>query len=113
MMTNTKEQGKQKYKNQKASLRETRNSILDEQSKEPQHLDKSKRVRWHKAYRISNEFSVSILIYIIFHSNTSSENNYPKLKHNEKEPRKFSHDKRPISSFFLISMMKDHCYLFK
>ena len=99
-MTNTNEQGKQKYKNQKASLRETRNSILDEQSKEPQLLDKSKRVRWHKAYRISNEFSVSILIYIVFHSNTSSENNYPKLKHNEKNPENFLMIKDQFLLFF-------------
>ena len=70
-------------------------------------------MHWHKAYRLSNEFLVSILIYIVFHSNTSSENNYPKLKHNEKEPRNFSHDKRLISSFLLISMMKDCCYLLK
>ena len=44
-MMNTEEQGKQKDKNPKASLRETRNSMLDEQSKEPQHQAKSKRVR--------------------------------------------------------------------
>ena len=50
-MMNTKEQGKQKDKNQKASLRETRNSTLDEQSKEPQHQAKSKRVRWHNSLK--------------------------------------------------------------
>ena len=41
-MMNTKEQGKKKDKNQTASLRETRNSMLDEQSEEPQHQAKSK-----------------------------------------------------------------------
>ena len=33
-----------------ASLRETRNSIMDEQSEEPQHLDYSKSVRRHNAF---------------------------------------------------------------
>ena len=50
-MMNTKEQGKQKDKNQKASLRETRNSTLDEQSEEPQHQEKSKRVCWHNSLK--------------------------------------------------------------
>ena len=34
-MMNKKEQWKQKHKNQMASLIETRNSIMDEQSEEP------------------------------------------------------------------------------
>ena len=59
MTMNTKEQWKHKYKNKMASLRETRNSIMDEQSEEPQHLDYSKSVRRHNAFSWSNEFLVS------------------------------------------------------
>lgn len=50
-MMNTKEQGKQKDKNQKASLRETRYSMLDEQSEGPQHQAKSKRVHRHNSIK--------------------------------------------------------------
>ena len=44
MMMNTKEQRKKKDKDQAAILRETRNSMLDEQSEKPLHQDQSKRV---------------------------------------------------------------------
>ena len=44
---------------QETKLREDKNSKREEQSVKPQHRDHSKRLRWHKSFNSSNDFSLS------------------------------------------------------
>ena len=44
---------------QETKLREDKNSKREEQLVKPQHRDHSKRLRWHKSFNSSNDFSLS------------------------------------------------------
>lgn len=57
--TMKRQQKAKKQKNQETILREEMNSIIEEQSKMPQHRDQSKRIRWHKSCNWPNNFSIS------------------------------------------------------
>ena len=54
-----RQQKAKKQKNQETILREEMNSIIEEQSKMPQHRDRSQRVCWHKSCNWPNNFSIS------------------------------------------------------
>ena len=49
----------QQKSNQEIKLRESINSVIEEQSVKPQQRDHSKRLRWHKSFNSPNVFSMS------------------------------------------------------
>ena len=49
----------QQKSNQETKLRESINSVIEEQSVKPQQRDHSKRLRWHKSFNSPNVFSMS------------------------------------------------------
>ena len=59
MMVNASKSNKQhqRKKTQETILTEERNSMIEEQFEEPQHLEQSKRVLWHKACSWTNDIS--------------------------------------------------------